>query len=1195
MFVLELEHDEGSHEEGRLAQLLLEMQKKQLFFESDTSQYLQDIATLVRNLTGYDSVMVYRFDADWNGEVITQSRVETAPSYLGLHFPASDIPAQARHLYTINLVRIVTDVSARPVPVLPALNPVTQQPLDMTYSALRSLSPIHMEYLRNIGVQASMAISLLQNGQLWGMIVCHHHKAKQVSIGMREAAIFISLNVSAQLKSNEAMEQRKLVDKALRINGILLQTIARDCTRLILQQLLPDLQALLNATGIIMVVEGVRYTHGKVPEPEAIDSLMNWLSSHSIKEVFSCDYLSAQFAPASEYRDSASGILVSPLSDTMRNCIIWLRTEKSRTIQWAGEYKEGLVQNQAGDFRLTPRKSFAIYTELWRGRSATWSHTEVGIGALLALTLSNGLSEKIQQEQAYEQQMKTNTELLISAAALRDFDEEQFNIMIRTSLDGFWINDLQGRFLEVNNAYCELIGYSREELLTMRIMNVEALETEEESVQQIEKLVKIGRDRFERRHRSKDGRILDFDISAHFSNIYGGRFYCFLRDITERKLIEETLRQAKYSAEIANLAKSEFLANMSHEIRTPMNGVLGMLDLLRDTNMSRSQWDLVETAHLSAEALLAILNDILDFSKLEARKLEVEQIDFNLATLVEDVCSLLAARAHSKDLELNCFMPVASPRCWKGDPTRIRQVLTNLLGNAIKFTEHGEVSVTVKHMPSNEGPDHFRFEVRDTGVGIAPEAQAHLFQPFSQAETNTARRFGGTGLGLSISKNLVELMGGTVGLESAPGHGACFWFTLPLTLSETKLIDVPLLDITGKRVLVVDDNTTNRSILQHYLIHWGFAVGQVDSGRAALIELEDAIANGAPYDLALLDMHMPEMDGLTLAETITETPALAGIPRILLSSGGVLGDSERLALGFAQSLLKPVRQLQLFDAIANALCSFMRAAPEKVKTEAPVLSYQRKKLLVVEDNKVNQKVITGILAKFQLVPDFADNGQLALDKLAQSSYDLVLMDCQMPVLDGYQAVRELRRREMEQGSPRQAVVALTAHAGTGEREKCLAAGMDDYLTKPIVTEQLIAILADRLGSQPAAIAPTIADKNLAATEENQTVWDKTAALNHLEGDSALLAEMIALFLTEAPKQLGELAQFQAEGNLPALANTAHAIKGTVVHFYAESARECASQLEQAARSGQSVDYQFMTQALIKVVEDLINNLGLWKT
>ena len=429
-------------------------------------------------------------------------------------------------------------------------------------------------------------------------------------------------------------------------------------------------------------------------------------------------------------------------------------------------------------------------------------------------------------------------------------------------------------------------------------------------------------------------------------------------------------------------------------------------------------------------------------------------------------------------------------------------------------------------------------------------------------------------------------MGGTVGLESAPGLGACFWFTLPLTLSEAKEVYAPPVDITGKRILVVDDNATNRTILKHYLIHWGFAVGQVDSGRAALIELEDAIANGAPYDLALLDMHMPGMDGQTLARIINETPALTGMPRILLSSGGLIGDAERQALGFTQSLLKPVRQSQLFDAIANALYSFVRVAPEKAKTETPVPSYQGKKLLVVEDNKVNQKVITGILAKFQLVPDIADNGQLALDKLAQSTYDLILMDCQMPVLDGYQAARELRRREMEQGSPRQAVVALTAHAAMGEREKCLAAGMDDYLTKPVTWVSLAEILARWLGT------PVSEAEQSPAIENNvmDVLWDQAAALKGLGGDEELLGDMIVSFLAEMPKQLSAIQVAQEQGELPALADAAHAIKGAVSYFYAVGVRDYAVRLEQAARSKQTADYRQMAEVLVNAVTQLMETL-----
>jgi len=650
-----------------------------------------------------------------------------------------------------------------------------------------------------------------------------------------------------------------------------------------------------------------------------------------------------------------------------------------------------------------------------------------------------------------------------------------------------------------------------------------------------------------------------------------------------------SLEKARDMATQAALAKSEFLANMSHEIRTPMNGVLGMLELLRDTNMTRSQWDLVETAHASAEALLAILNDILDFSKLEAGKVDIEHISFNLPSLIEDVCALLAGRAHTKGLELNCFMPIDMPRYWKGDPTRIRQVLTNLVGNAIKFTKEGEVSVNAVIIPSPDGTDHCRIEITDTGVGIPNEAQERLFQPFTQAESTTVRCFGGTGLGLSISKNLVDLMGGSIGFNSIFGQGSTFWFTLPLVLSEVPEVYEQPTDIIGKRVLVVDDNATNRTILQHYLIHWGFVVGQADSGRAAIAKLEEAITLGSPFDLALLDMHMPEMDGLTLARIITESAVLKGMPLILLSSGGVIEDNVRQAVGLSQSLLKPVKQSQLFDAIANSLHSSRFIASENIKMPtSTMINYQGKKLLVVEDNKVNQKVISGMLARFLIVPEIADNGRIALDKLVLNNYDLVLMDCQMPVLDGYEATQELRKLEFENNLPRQTVVAITAHAAAGEREKCLVAGMDDYLTKPITKDNLEKILLRWLGNQSNETEQTNYKEDV--IEDKPLLWNKTAALDYLGGDEDLLNTMIVSFIEETPNQLLDLQTAQQQSNLSAMADLAHAIKGSVSYLCADKVRDHAAQLEHATRNKQSMDYQEMTMVLIKMVNDLVENL-----
>ncbi len=545
-----------------------------------------------------------------------------------------------------------------------------------------------------------------------------------------------------------------------------------------------------------------------------------------------------------------------------------------------------------------------------------------------------------------------------------------------------------------------------------------------------------------------------------------GWFY----DVTAEHEASEALLTAKELAEQATLMKSEFLANMSHEIRTPMNGVLGMLDLLSETELTTIQQSWLGTAHSSAEALLDVINDILDLSKLEADQLVIEQIEFNLVELVDDICALLAVHAHEKGLELNCFLPATLTSNWQGDPMRIRQVLTNFLGNAIKFTEQGEVSVTV--VPINNGENGLRFEVRDTGIGLSEETQLRLFKSFSQGESSTSRRFGGTGLGLFICKKLVDLMGGEIGADNLSGKGSCFWFTVPLLKIGNSETPVHSCDFSGKQALIVDDNATNRKILRHYLNSWGLSANEVDNGTTALIELQTLASQGINYDLILLDMQMPVMDGLTLAKCLAQIPALANIPIILLSSSNQLDSSEYQNTKIVERLLKPAQQFQLFNAVVNALQCISPAPYKLALIEPEVPNYQDKKVLVVEDNQINQKVIVAKLAKFNIVPELAENGSFALTKLEQNTYDLIFMDCQMPVMDGYIATRELRLLETRLGSPHQTVIALTANALEGDSEKCLAAGMNGYLTKPIISEHLKTILKRYLGDKSTAVIST---------------------------------------------------------------------------------------------------------------------------
>ncbi|MBI5593197.1 MAG: response regulator [Deltaproteobacteria bacterium] len=852
-------------------------------------------------------------------------------------------------------------------------------------------------------------------------------------------------------------------------------------------------------------------------------------------------------------------------------------------------------------------------------------------GLLLTTALAIVINMIVSQRQELERLVFERT------AALRE-SEARHRLLFEKSPDAYLILD-DGIFTNCNDAALAMLRAARDQVVGFGLDRLSPVHqpdgnlSAENATAWVRKTMEEGAARFEWKHRGMDDTEFWVDVSLALMPTAGQpTILVTWRDISERKQAEEDLRRTKEEserlnehleqqtvfakemaaqAEIANTAKSEFLANMSHEIRTPMNGIIGMIGLLLDTELDDDQRRYSEIVRASGESLLGLINDILDFSKIEAKKLDLETLDFDLSSLLDDFATTMAVRAHEKGIELLCASDPAVPTLLRGDPGRLRQILINLAGNAIKFTHAGEVAIRVTL--AEEGsrfavgrvavgdeplkhPDDtvlLRFSVHDTGIGIPKDKIGQLFDKFCQVDASTTRKYGGTGLGLAISKQLTELMGGGIGVSSKTGKGSEFWFTARLSQQPDGMQGEShqSADLCNARVLIVDDNATNREILTTHLSSWGMRPSEAQDGPGALQALYSALDESDPFRIAVIDMQMPGMNGEAVGRAIKTDPRLADTRMVMMTSMGLRDDARRFQeIGFAAYATKPIRHRELKSALSLALSgqSGAEAPPQPIttlRTARETLNQfkdRKARILLAEDNITNQQVALGILKKLGLNADTVANGAEALKALETLPYDLVFMDVQMPVMDGFKATRILRKWKPKTGevdihrissakyrASRIPIIAMTAHAMHDDRKLCLEAGMDDYVSKPVTPQALAAVLEKWLPDENAGCGKKNEeiDKGLSpATHHSPLVFDRAGMMARLMDDEDLARTVIAGFIDDIPRQIALLRGYLETGDASGADRQAHTIKGASANVGGEALRAAAFEMEKAARA-----------------------------
>ena len=1020
----------------------------------------QFIAEEVHRITELDRVMVYRFHADDSGEIIAEAKREDLGSWFGWRYPAHDIPKPAREIFKKIWSRPVPDVRSGLFEMVPLLNPDTQKPLDMTYCSLRGASVMYTEYLDNMGVRAALTLPLMRDGELWGLVACHHNSAQLISYRVRAACEFLARAASQQLKQAEDRENTDYRVSLEAANYALISKVAVELEISAFTEGPIRLGSGMDCGGAAILYQGW-HTVGKAPDVHDLEPLSEWLlrqqgcQEGSSKTVFVTDHLSEAYPLAKEFALCASGLMAFCFSREPLGMILYFRPETLQTFTWAGNPHElPVVQGPHGP-RLSPRKSFELWRETVTDRSMPWKAVEIEAVRKLRSLVVDLLVSRAKQLNALRTELKSTKQQAAEAAIEAG---EKFRMAVEAGDLGTWEYVPATDRLEFS-ARCDELFDSPPGVIVDYATFLDAVHPDDRAqtdglIQQA--LDPSGSKQYETEYRTNRGssgktrwiRAAGKTILSEHGQVT--RFIGTVQDITAGKEALELQKELTQRAQAAEKAKSEFLAIMSHEIRTPLNGVIGMTNILADTELNEMQRDCVGTVLSSGESLLTVINDILDYSKIEAGRLQMESRSFSLQNCIEEVLDLFAVQIRNKGLEVVYLIASEIPDV-SGDEVRLRQILVNLVGNAIKFTANGEISINVECKRIDDEGCHLLFSVADTGIGIPEEGVQKLFQPFQQVDTSTTRRYGGTGLGLVISKRLAEFMGGTMWVESEPGVGSTFLFTATFQVApttESRKMSTSPEHLKDRSVLVVDDNATNRRILEIQLKNWGIIPTTVDSGTEAL-----ALVSGKKFDAVLLDLVMPDTDGITLARKIHTQ---AKVPLILLSSGGEIIVGEDATIFDAQ-IPKPIKHSALFNALLKAIGILSEPSPKASlkKIDAGLAARHPLRILIAEDNAVNQKVGLTLLSRMGYTADLVNNGRRAVEAAANATYDLILMDIQMPEMNGMDAARLVREKL---GEERPAIIALTAEALEGDEQKFLGMGFDGYLSKPLKIERLQAVL-----------------------------------------------------------------------------------------------------------------------------------------